>query len=179
VHSAARVPPTNSTPPYRSLATGKGSNPNWKRLSEAEWRAKRDKGLCFRCDEKYTIGHKCRNKELQVMMIYDEEMEEENGEGEQRGDGEGDSVFRDEHIELSMNSVVGLTTPQTMKVKGDIEGQPVVVLIDGGATHNFIAAEVVQQLGLEREDTAGYGVILGTGMAVQGAGVCKGVKLNL
>ena len=33
------------------------------------------------------------------------------GEGEQRGDGEGDSVFRDEHIELSMNSVVGLTTP--------------------------------------------------------------------
>ena len=78
-----------------------------------------------------------------------------------------------------MNSIVGLTTPQIMKLRGDIEGQLVVVLIDGGATHNFIAAKVVQQLGLEREDMAGYGVILGTGMAVQGAGVCKGVKLNL
>ena len=60
-------------------------------------------GLCFRCDEKYTIGHKCKNRELQVVMIYDEELEEENREGEQKGDGEGDPVFRDEHIELSMN----------------------------------------------------------------------------
>ena len=94
-------------------------------------------------------------------------------------EGDGEHVLASEHIELSMNSVVGLTTPQTMKLRGDIEGQPVVILIDGGATHNFITAEVVQQLGLEREETVGYGVILGTGMTIQGARVCKGVKLNL
>lgn len=78
-----------------------------------------------------------------------------------------------------MNSVVGLTAPQTMKLKGEIEQQPVVVLIDGGATHNFISVELVQLLGLSREETTGYGVIMGTGMAVQGAGICKRVKLQL
>lgn len=158
---------------------GSGNNVPFKGLSEAEWKSKREKGLCFRCDEKYSIGHRCKNRELQVMMIYDEEMEEEvveaeTGEGREEEAGQGSEV-----IELSMNSVVGLTAPQTMKLQGDIEGQPMVVLIDGGATHNFIAAELVQRLGLPRTETAGYGVIMGMGMAVQGAGICKGVKLHL
>jgi len=54
-----------------------------------------------------------------------------------------------------------------------------VVLINGGATHNFISVDLVQRLGLNREETTSYGVVMGTGMAVQGAGICKGVKLNL
>ena len=49
-----------------------------------------------------------------------------------------------------MNSVAGLTAPQTMKIKEEIEQQPIVVLIDGGATHNFIYVELVQLLGLIR-----------------------------
>ena len=52
-----------------------------------------------------------------------------------------------------------------------------MVLIDGGATHNFISVELVQLLGLIREETIGYGVMMGTGMAVEGTGICKGVKL--
>ena len=34
-------------------------------------------------------------------------------------------------------------------------------------------------MGLPRTETARYGVLMGTGMAVQGAGICKGVKLHL
>ena len=64
---------------------GRGSNPTWKRLSEAEWKAKREKGLCFRCDEKYTVGHRCKNRELQVMMIYDDEVVEAELEEEVSG----------------------------------------------------------------------------------------------
>lgn len=84
-----------------------------------------------------------------------------------------------EVMELSINSVVGLTSPQTIKVEGLIENQEVVVLIDCGATHNFISAELVQKLGLPRMETSGYGVIMGTGFVVQGAGICKGVTLSL
>jgi len=51
-----------------------------------------------------------------------------------------------------------------MKLKGQIREQPVVVLIDGGATHNFIASKLVQQLGLPRTETVGHGVIMGTRM---------------
>ena len=56
----------------------------------------------------------------------------------------GDTIKMGEKVELSLNSVVGLTPPQTMKVKGEIAGQEVVILIDSGASHNFIVANLVQ-----------------------------------
>ena len=127
----------------RTAVPSSGSAPV-KRLSEAEWKAKREKGLCFRCDEKYTIGHRCKNRELQVLMVHDEEMEDEGWDDERIPKEEGGYEPGEEVVELSMNSVVGLTAPQTMKLRGDIKGHPVVVLIDGGATHNFIATELVQ-----------------------------------
>lgn len=43
-----------------------------------------------------------------------------------------------EIVELSINSMVGLSSPKTMKVKGTIAQQHVVVVIDCGATNNFI-----------------------------------------
>jgi len=149
----------NSPYLFRPQNSGRVSNQPWKRLSEVEWKSKRDKDLCFRCDEKYMIGHKCKNKKLQVMMIYDEEVEEEEQWVREEEDNQclsrkreavGEPVQGGEVIELSMNSVAGLTAPQTMKIKEEIEQQPIVVLIDGGATHNFIYVELVQLLGLIR-----------------------------
>lgn len=98
---------------------------------------KREKGLCYCCDEKYSPGHRCRNKELHILVVQGEEggeeLPEESAEGEEE-----EAVG--EMVELSINSVVGLTTPKTMKLKGAILGQSVVVLIDCRATHNFILA---------------------------------------
>ena len=74
---ASKTIAVNSPYLFRPQNSGRVSNQPWKRLSEVEWKSKRDKDLCFRCDEKYMIGHKCKNKKLQVMMIYDEEVEEE------------------------------------------------------------------------------------------------------
>lgn len=42
-------------------------------------------------------------------------------------------------VKVSLNSVAGLTSPRTMKIRGVIMNQPVVTLIDPGATHNFIS----------------------------------------
>lgn len=50
-------------------------------------------------------------------------------------------------------------------------------MIDNRASHNFIAVDVVRQLGLPLSSTIGYGMIMGTGLTVKGEGVCKGVKL--
>ncbi|KAL2475042.1 Retrotrans gag domain-containing protein [Abeliophyllum distichum] len=156
---------------------GKSSNPPFKRLSDAELQLKKEKGLCFRCDEKYTVGHRCKNKELQVLLIQEgEEWEVEDvAEGETSTE-ETNEVG--EVVELSLNFVVGLTPSRTMKVKGKIFEQEVVILIDCGASHNFISTEMVQKLGLPRTATTGYGVIVGTGLVVQDVGMCKGVMLE-
>lgn len=80
-------------------------------------------------------------------------------------------------VKLSINSIVGLTTLDMMKIKEEIRPKEVIVLIDNRASHNFIAVDVVRQLGLPLSSTIGYGMIMGTGLTVKGEGVCKGVKL--
>ena len=35
----------------------------------------RVRGLCYRCDEKYMLGHHCRQRDLQVLMVLDDEEE--------------------------------------------------------------------------------------------------------
>lgn len=155
---------------------GRSNSSTFRRLSEVELQAKREQGLCFRCDEKYSVGHRCKNRELQVMLIYGEEETTavEGGEDILQGEGEVQALESEgEAVELSINSVVGLTSSQTMKVKRKIGEQDVVVLVDCGVTHNFISADLVQQLDIRWTETSSYGAIMGTGFAVQGAGICK------
>ncbi|KAA0047329.1 myosin-11 isoform X1 [Cucumis melo var. makuwa] len=55
----------------------------------------------------------------------------------------------------------------------------VIILIDCGATHNFISEKSVKSLQLPIRDTAHYGVILGSGTAIQGKGVFEDVEIQL
>lgn len=74
-------------------------------------------------------------------------------------------------VELSINSIVGLNDPGTMKVRGKLQGMEVIIMIDCWATHNFIPEKIVKALQIPTKDTAHYGVILGFGTAIQGKGV--------
>ncbi|XP_057720358.1 uncharacterized protein LOC130934850 [Arachis stenosperma] len=50
------------------------SNPTFKKLSAAEIKMKRDKGLCYYCEEKWSPGHKCKTS--CYLLIGEEEMHE-------------------------------------------------------------------------------------------------------
>ena len=71
-------------------------------------------------------------------------------------------------VELSINSVVGLSNLGTMKVKGSIQGKAAIVLLDCGTTHNFISDKLVKELQLNTNDTSYYGVILASDSAIKG-----------
>ena len=53
-----------------------------------------------------------------------------------------------------------------MKLKGKIAHQEVItmIMIDCGATHNFISIKLIQKLGISLQATTSYGVLMGTGM---------------
>ncbi|RVW31649.1 hypothetical protein CK203_092754 [Vitis vinifera] len=89
-----------------------------KRLMESELRARREKGLCFKCDEKFSPGHCCK-KELRVLLVHEDE-EEEDIQFDNRATEEPSLIELKDAVELSPNSVVGLTTPGIMKIKGTI-----------------------------------------------------------
>lgn len=153
----------------------KTKSSTFKRLTEAEVQSKRKKGLCFRCDEKFELGHCCKEKKLQALVVAEED---EDSEGLKYISAQEEEPHLDV-VEISLNSIVGLTSLNTMKVKGVFEDQDVVVLIDCGATHNFIAHRVVEKLGLALKETSGYGVIMGTSLSVRGKGICKRIHLFL
>nr|GEY66916.1 RNA-directed DNA polymerase [Tanacetum cinerariifolium] len=41
----------------------------FKRLTKAEFADKRSNGVCFRCDQKFTHGHRCTSPALQVVLV--------------------------------------------------------------------------------------------------------------
>lgn len=45
----------------------------YRRLSDSEMQSQRDKGLCYFCDEKYSGGHRCKRKELNLFIHPNEE----------------------------------------------------------------------------------------------------------
>nr|GEX28059.1 ankyrin repeat-containing protein [Tanacetum cinerariifolium] len=55
--------------------TSKGDN--FRRMTESEIQDRKAKGLCFRCEEKYTPGHQCASRTLQVMLVDESDEAEE------------------------------------------------------------------------------------------------------
>ena len=107
-------------------------------------------------------------------------MEEEDTErGPEPKEWEQDHPTLNDAAELSLNFVVGISTPKTMKLRGRVDYQEVVVLIDSGASHNFISTDLVEKLGIPSVGTHSFKVLMGTGLSVKGVGLCQGVKLQL
>lgn len=44
-----------------------------KCLFDKELQEKRSKGLCFRCDAKWSIGHRCSKRELSILLMDDDD----------------------------------------------------------------------------------------------------------
>lgn len=66
-----------------------------------------------------------------------------------------------------------------MRLLGNLQGEQVLVLIDGRDSHNFITNGLVSKLSLSVQKTKFYDITMGDGYTMKGNGVCKGVTLNL
>ncbi|XP_044500293.1 uncharacterized protein LOC123221524 [Mangifera indica] len=171
-------PYTNATSkakaPIQSMASTSNQRReyNSRRLSDAEYRSKIEKGLCFRCDEKYTPGHRCRFRQLRVMVSCEDESEKDDEEGTE------EEATEERELEASLNSssTVGIDSPKTMKFAGTVRGKQVLVLLDSGATHNFISDRMVSELQIPIKP-AKFTVLLGDNRKVSGIGRCKDVEL--
>lgn len=75
-------------------------------------------------------------------------IEEEEGEGE--GEILDSPLSPPEELltEVSLNSVIGIANPKIMKLKGLLGDHEVIVMIDPGATHNFISLSTVTMAGI-------------------------------
>ncbi|KAL0823918.1 hypothetical protein Bca101_047595 [Brassica carinata] len=158
---------------------GIGSFRPRQRYTDAELDAMRRDNICFKCRGPYSKTHICPKKELRIITVINgyevEILDEYSMEMEVCKDSEAEPQV----MELSLNAFMGIDTPTTTKLRGIIGNLEVVVMIDSGATHNFVAPRVVHTAKLSVTPNRNLQVLLGTGVAVEALGVCKEVAFSL
>ncbi|XP_078438320.1 uncharacterized protein LOC144708753 [Wolffia australiana] len=150
-------------------------------LTGEEFQKRREKGLCYNCNEKFSPGHQCK-KTLQFFIVAEEDKEIGEEEHIVQDIKVGKEPEEEEQLllaQVSLNTMLGITHPKSMKLKRSIHGAEVVVMIDGGASHNFISIELKEKFKLSTDLTVQFAVILGIGETNPGQGVCRGVPFQV
>ena len=80
-------------------------------------------------------------------------------------------------LQLDYRSMARQTTPCFFTLWGQVARHNVRVLIDSGASHNFICPKLLQLVGLEMQPTSEFVVKVGNGQQVASHGWCKGVEI--
>nr|GEU83710.1 ribonuclease H-like domain-containing protein [Tanacetum cinerariifolium] len=114
--------------------------------------------------------------EFRTVLLVDEEEEYEEEDREELKMAT-DHAHLD-MVEVSLNFVMGFTPNRAMKLRGKIRDWEVAVLIDCGATHNFILSKIVEELGLAVSDSGTFNVTLGNRETTRSKGICKGLVVE-
>lgn len=141
-----------------------------KRLSWEELKKKRSLGLCFSCDERYTPGHRCKQPQLFIMEVGDEDDTETEKE----------ELADDAHSpEITLHALTGWDAPTTIRLHATIKSQNLLALVDSSSTHNFINERVAQNLGLVETETTPFQVLVANGSPLQCRRMYENVSLKL
>lgn len=135
---------------------------------------------CHTCGERYYPGHRCKNQKINCLELgtcsENGQIPEEDEESESEEDYEPKTESQT-LMHLSLSSMAGLTTEKSMRMRGVIGEQEVIVLIDSGATSNFISEEVARRCSLTITPKSEFGVVVGNGQVISGQGKCRNVAL--
>eukprot|EP00253_Pinus_taeda_P033703 PITA_33703 len=168
----------HTTHNYKDRSVLTASLPQHIRLIPQQLEEKREKGLCYSCDSKYTKGHKCAKKKLFYIDCEEEEKEQERSKEE--------DILQEQSLDkeemnptISCNALAGITTPKTIKIEGQIKKKKVIVLIDSGSTHNFIHCKVAKELNCFLYPAPECQVMIANGGTKNCSGKCHTIKLSM
>nr|XP_027099356.1 uncharacterized protein LOC113718666 [Coffea arabica] len=167
--------PQNSIP--KVAPKNSDRSPEFKRLSPQELQFRRSNGLCFRCGEKFGVGHQCRQKHLNLMMYEEEEEDTEF----QDAQGEQDELTGNpgEPVEISLNALSDSLRRNTILLQGQLAGEPVRILVDTGSSDSYIHHKLVSTQGIPFEYIKPFTVTMGDGSLVTSGAHCPKVSWNV
>eukprot|EP00253_Pinus_taeda_P026505 PITA_26505 len=167
----------HTTHNYKDGSVVAPSLPQPIRLTPQQLEEKRAKWICYSCDSKYTRGHKCAEKKLFYIDCEEEEEKEQESSKEE-------DILQEQSLDkvemnptISCNALARMTTPQTIKIEGQIKKKKVIVLIDSGSTHNFIHCKIAKELNCFLYPAPKCQVING-GM-INFSGKCHNINLSM
>lgn len=140
------------------------------RMSLVELKERREKRLCYNCNEKFAHGHRCKKFFLIEACTAEEDGDmvmdvESNDEQETPG--------------ISLHAISGGNSPNTMKVLGSIQAISTMVLLDSGTSHNLISEGLARKLGLQPTKNQSIRVMVASGDKLISKGICDGIAIKL
>ena len=149
-----------------------------KRLTPTQMDERRKRGLCYNCDEKWGVGHKCKNAKLFLLEGIELACGVQYGvqitelEEEMESEVATKAVSQEEEVEITLYTLTRTPTPGTMRVRGKVHGSGLVILIDIGSTHNFVDASLVSGLQLRIDVSRVLGFCSNVTMCIQRVKFC-------
>ena len=164
------------------IQKGNLPNANFRRplnLTPKQLEEKRLQNQCYWCEEKFVPGHRCKNRQLYMITVQDEEQdmilddEKELDGGKDRGTEREEQVLSTGNPYLSLHALEGTFNYQTMRINGSVRKKMLSVLIDTDSIHNFISYGVAFRLGCILETVPVLKVLAANGEKLKCNEVCK------
>ncbi|CAA0830167.1 Unknown protein, partial [Striga hermonthica] len=122
-------------------------------LTDDEMQRRREKGLCYTCNEKFTPGHKCKGKEVFLLEFEEDYVGEEEKPPEE-------SLLH--MVKCKKHG------PRMITFTAEIRGKLVEVLVDSGSTLNFIDEELSKEIEIPFTKVKPFGVKVANGETLRG-----------
>jgi hypothetical protein len=178
-YTTRNAAPILNTHPTRPMSQYQ-KNPNIKRISPAEMQLRRDKGMCYWCDEKFSFTHKCPNRQL-MLLHYDDPDEDQVldilTQTPEITTNSHTTNLPEHH--LSLNAMKGTSNMGVLRFAGSIEHIGVQILIDGGSSDNFLQPRIAKFLKLPIEPGPQFNVLVGNGEVMTAEGVIQKLPLEI
>jgi hypothetical protein len=126
----------SSTTSTVSSSSKTSAQPAVKKISWEETQKRREKVLCFNCNDRYIPRHRCAVPHVFIIEADPEEEVEPEIDAEET---EGGQV-----PQISLHALTGYKGPKTMRVSAQIGVRKILVLIDSGSTHNFVDHKIAK-----------------------------------
>nr|KYP49650.1 hypothetical protein KK1_028622 [Cajanus cajan] len=176
----------NSQPPLLPTPNQKPSYPNTqnpqitpanpiRKMTQAEMQVRRDKGLCYTCDEKFTPQHRCPNRHFMILQVDDDPSIIEA----ETQDSAAAAIIPDQEHHLSFNALKGNSGLGTIRFTGQLKGHPVKILLDSGSSDNFLQPRVAQFLKLPIQPAEQFKVMVGNGHSMTAEGVISDLVVDV
>jgi hypothetical protein len=156
-----------------------------QRLSSAQMRERRAKGLCYTCDKKWSSSHVC--KTLKLYLLHGVEIQQDEPTEEVFFDSIEEVMLVEdqkpgvelEQPQISIHAISGSLSPNTMRIVGSIQHQRVIILVDYGSTHNFLDPAIARKAKLPQLTSEKIVVKIANGELMSSEGKCSAVSMKV
>lgn len=139
-----------------------------------------EKGLCYNYYEHYGSNHRCRAKFF-LLVAPDEPLPDEPILPDPAIPVLSELPSKDpsasHSTKLSLHAMARHSVSFTLRVTGSVQGHKVIILVDGGSTHNFIQDRIAYFLHLAPQPTKQLCIMVGNGTELCCNQVCKAISI--